>query len=216
MSNLFAFLRGFVDVKVIMWRERIAQHHHSEGGEWDLLPDDQPEKRVCHDVEFGWRAPYQWRENIIKKIILLHGMNIQWTNQTAVAVLPGAVFWLPIFERSLAWTSYHPSNMQKGSECTHFCHTPYLWLPIWEYMARALMSASSTKEKRRRIRKYSGIPNENPLTCAGEVYNQIYKATKEDLFFHQDPSQIDSENRQVMEQDLSAYGTQPQDPAEVP
>jgi hypothetical protein len=32
----------------------------------------------------------------------------------------------------------HLHNPNNPEDCTHFCHTPYLWMPIWHHLNRGM------------------------------------------------------------------------------
>ena len=111
-----------------------------------------------------WRAPHQWRDKIVRRIATDLKLPVRLTNWTrdmdghidhdvvhAERAQHGLLYWVPFqaasgerwelhgvtpAELSLHGKPEHP----KPATCepTHFCHTPLLWEPLWDGIARAI------------------------------------------------------------------------------
>ena len=105
-------------LKIVAWRETTAQHYDTAGG--DYHPD----------ANFTYCAPIKmadWRRPLMDQIL----------NITGVA-FPQQFDILPFHEYTSHLHDLHSSN---GDDCSHYCSTPSLWLPLWRTLRLAIDSA---------------------------------------------------------------------------
>ena len=108
--------------------------------------------------------PHQWREKLVMQLAADIGLPVRLTNVTRDMSLPGKVvaqrarhgllYWLPFNAASGERWELHGVQKEEvackaprckfprrakpaACEATHFCHTPLLWEPLWDGIARA-------------------------------------------------------------------------------
>jgi len=132
------YLKGFQDANLTMlaWRETSAQHIDSKGGHYGSVAKSQNCVPIHPDHQTGFRMPImqQAAENA----------GLQWTSlaEPDFSTRPvdketNEIVFLPFRDYTVPLHYLHPN------ECTHYCHTPYLWLPLWRSLRIALDRAVS-------------------------------------------------------------------------
>jgi hypothetical protein len=122
-------------LKILAWRETTAQHYDTPGGHY--LPDAN--FTYCAPMKPEHRNSADWRRPIIEQIV--NSTGIEYPQQLDI---------LPFYK----YTSYL-HDLHHGADCSHFCSTPSLWLPLWRVLRlaidRALVDATGTGDD---VRKY--------------------------------------------------------------
>ncbi|CAJ1935031.1 unnamed protein product [Cylindrotheca closterium] len=125
------YLQGFQDANLTMlaWRETSAQHIDSDGGHYGLEAKSKNCVPIHPDHQAGYRMPImqQAAENA----------GLQWRSLaepdfSAQDKETNEIVFLPFRDYTVPLHYLHPN------ECTHYCHTPYLWLPLWRSLRIAL------------------------------------------------------------------------------
>jgi hypothetical protein len=113
---------------LVLWREVTAQHFPTDDGSFDAF--HREEYTACRKIEhpgeedgsggIGWRnqvALEVWRELKIKHIV-----------------------YLPFYKATEPLYDTH-RKAKSGSllDCTHFCHFPMLWQPLWKGLAKEVL-----------------------------------------------------------------------------
>jgi hypothetical protein len=126
--RMLSFLErlGANERNLIMWREGTAQHFSTDDGTFD--PSRREEYTTCQKIEhpkegdsgIGWRnqvALEVWRELKIKHIVYVPFYKAtEPLYDTHKEVPPGALL-----------------------DCTHYCHFPMLWQPLWKGLAKGVL-----------------------------------------------------------------------------
>lgn len=138
------YLRGFVEdaknLTLLAWRETSAQHFDAQGGHFQKKTKCFPMRNVSDHGDGGFRLPLMRQA--------AHDAGLSWKstldanfssspeaeNQSELVLLPFRGYTVPLHY-------FHPG------ECTHYCHTPYLWLPIWRALRIALDRAVRLKQQ---------------------------------------------------------------------
>ncbi len=150
-SAMINYLRNFVgsNLTLLAWRETSSQHFDAKGGHYgrprasnECVPimnkktsDHQDDEQ---QEEEGFRMPLMRN---FSNHVGLSWKNVQDLNFTKQIVEPNELIFVPFREYTVPLDYLHPG------ECTHYCHTPYLWLPLWRNlriaMDRAIKNVSS-------------------------------------------------------------------------
>jgi hypothetical protein len=141
---------GGNDVKLVAWRETSSQHFNTSHGEYvkDIT------KQGCHPIR---QNPSTTRADNMIKAAKLANWTVAWADNAAFSTTPppyqqlaksrgvggnssnnsssnsggdqqgvlGELVILPF--RNFT----HDLHYMHGAECTHYCSSPHLWLPIW-------------------------------------------------------------------------------------
>jgi hypothetical protein len=123
-------LDGGNNVKLVAWRETSSQHFNTSHGEYAATPGLV--EQGCVPIR---HAPDTFRSDNMIKAAKLVNWTVQWANDPAFSTtLPprpslakGGVGELVIIPfRNFTHDLYYAH----GGECTHYCSSPHLWLPI--------------------------------------------------------------------------------------
>ena len=143
-TSLMSFLNAMKNEDVIvMHRESTAQHFDGHGGEHlDGTPLD-----VCvpNNAEFE-----SFRTRLLREVAAHCSVEVIETKElysrnTLSTHRDHHLYMIPFYNFTSKLFQLHPK------ECTHYCHTPFLWLPIWrhirlyfDYMNQSSMPKSDT------------------------------------------------------------------------
>ena len=132
-------------IPLIMYRENSVQHFKTSYGEFGLprvgLHGDRP-GRCGPLASRGGNVIYQWRDQRLRQWALDQGIDVvqldlappqpNGTMESRGAVVHRSknnttkeIVWLPFANTTAPHHTLHPE------ECTHYCHTPFLWYPLW-------------------------------------------------------------------------------------
>eukprot|EP00980_Cylindrotheca_fusiformis_P000866 scaffold227_cov97-Cylindrotheca_fusiformis.AAC.4 len=126
-----AYLRGFQNSNLTMlaWRETSAQHNDSPGGHYGLKKESDNCVPIKKGHEKGYRSAimqqaaqdtgFEWKN------IFDEGFSNRSQDGNELVFLPFREYTVPLHYM-------HPN------ECTHYCYTPYIWLPLWKSIRIAM------------------------------------------------------------------------------
>ena len=135
-KEMTQYLQAFKDTNLtlVAWRETSAQHFNSSGGHYGIKREGNKCVPLGSNGEVeaeGYRIP------LMKDAASMAGLS--WVNildpppdqaadtRNELVFLPYRNFTAPLYYM-------HPHD----AECTHYCHTPFVWLPIWRNIRLAL------------------------------------------------------------------------------
>lgn len=150
MGRFFDILRHYNhgNFTLLAYRESTAQHFDSPDG--DYYYQRNPNTTQCLPIRGGPNVG--WREPIVKeratnagfRVIRIDGPSIMALPrehpQNIMTPAPPEMVVLPFFNFTVPHHDLHPIEAGRNGEpdCTHFCSTPYLWLPVWRSLRLAL------------------------------------------------------------------------------
>jgi hypothetical protein len=134
MADVFDATRSG-SVQLLAFRETGAQHFNAVAGEWEIGSktfscDPWPEGSLSS-------KQFLWRERAVIRNAAKSGYRIVVADESLpsagpkrgsekeLVILPFYNFTIPLFD-------LHPG------ECTHFCSTPFLWMPVWRSLRLAM------------------------------------------------------------------------------
>lgn len=120
-------------LRLLAWRETSAQHWNATGGHYSVRNVRQP--YVCVPIANKKKAREGFRLPLLTAAAQSVGMkvlNALDSNFSSQPVNPDEMIVLPFREYTSELHYLH------DSECTHYCTTPYLWLPIWRSLRLAM------------------------------------------------------------------------------
>ena len=125
-------------IQLLAYRETTAQHFAAPWGEYGFQTNTSncvPLASYNGTVPFGWRDldTRHYAEQLGYTIVdptqpKLFQDSTNKNNDSSMELV-----WLPFRNYSGHFHDLHPSH-----ECTHYCHTPYLWYPLWRSLRRAM------------------------------------------------------------------------------
>jgi hypothetical protein len=147
MDVLFNTLQqyDYGNFTLLAYRESTAQHFDSPDG--DYYSQRNPNTTRCLPMRGG--PNLGWREPIVRSRAVAAGLRLVRAEDQIVlpprkeddsnGTLPEMVI-LPFFNFTVPHYDLHPIEAGKEGQpdCTHFCSTPYLWLPVWRSLRLAL------------------------------------------------------------------------------
>ena len=144
-SGLQSLMEGWKNMRfppLLAMRESSAQHFVATDGEYFLRDTDAPPRcGVLNKTDL-----FGWRDKMVVRIAEKHGIPLvkpsearnSPRNYNTTYRGPRNLVLLPFREFTSELHFMHP---QRGTDCTHYCSSPYLWLP-------ALRSLRIAVEKR--------------------------------------------------------------------
>lgn len=156
MQQLWEALYTFASHRftLLAFRETTAQHFDADGGDYHLAAaainstDGLPNR--C--VPMQWGSLAGWREAVVKEEATRAGFRVvgPFDDKPSTAkddTRPHVVV-LPFFNFTAEHPDLHPtipatvnsSNLTAAgaADCTHYCSTPFLWMPLWRSLRVAL------------------------------------------------------------------------------
>lgn len=129
-----------VKLKLLAWRQTTAQHFNASGGHFSASVRNHGCQPMYTELE-GFRLPAM--RQALKRVA-----NFSWTDmldtqhvdleQVANKSLNPEVVILPFRDFTRHMHDFHPVL----EDCTHYCHTPFMWLPIWRSLRLAVDRAA--------------------------------------------------------------------------
>lgn len=127
------------DVKLVAWRETSAQHFKIAGGHF---PTNQLKlasvigSQGCHPMQ---HFEDEYRIATVQRAANMSGygwrdMLTDTDEEMAKANNTPELIFLPFRNFSSAFWDLHASD----HDCSHFCSTPHLWMPIWRMLRLAM------------------------------------------------------------------------------
>jgi len=132
-------LRAYVDSNLTMvaWRQTSSQHFPTVGGHW--IPGA---KWTCGKMDQNDTLGYHWLDMVnASKVVGLPIVNAMDADFQEQPRSTNELVFLPYREYTA------PLHYMHAEDCSHYCSTPYIWLPIWRSlrfgMDRAVPKKSS-------------------------------------------------------------------------
>jgi hypothetical protein len=115
------------NLTLVAWRETSAQHFNSSGGYYKTRTG---EKCVpMRTGQEGFRMPLMKNASEAVGFSWRNAMDSDFMHQP---VERHELVFLPYRNYTVPLHYFHPT------ECTHYCHTPFVWLPIWRSLRLAI------------------------------------------------------------------------------
>ncbi len=137
MGNVFNATVSGSTLQLLAYRETSAQHFNGPAGEWQdgsiLFP--------CHPWLEGSQTSRQfgWRERAVQETATTAGYKLLVADETLPSHTTGhetdknkELVILPFYNYTVSMYFLHPN------ECTHYCSTPFLWMPVWRSLRLAM------------------------------------------------------------------------------
>jgi hypothetical protein len=109
---------------LLVWRETSAQHFNGTGGHYGPGVKDSATCVPVVDQLEGVRLPVLQQLTSIADIT-------NWNSTDTILFIPYRNFTLGLLHL------HNTDNLvgkDRGQDCSHFCHTPYVWQPIWYHL----------------------------------------------------------------------------------
>jgi hypothetical protein len=117
-------LQAYVDCNLTMvaWRQTSSQHFPTFGGHWYPEANEQ----VCGKMDQNDTLGYHWRDMLnASKVVGLSIVNAMDADIQRQPRLKNELVFLPYREYTA------PLHYMHTTDCSHYCSTPYIWMPIW-------------------------------------------------------------------------------------
>jgi hypothetical protein len=120
------------DISLFAYRETTAQHFDTPLGEWPAI--SKPSHNFTPLTETKRRDPlFGWRKRDILDAVNKSGFTFVPVDPSGKIPMPplllhsdkDEIAMLPFTEFTSDFHDLHPN------ECTHYCSTPHLWIPLW-------------------------------------------------------------------------------------
>lgn len=134
---LLVGLRRRTSLKLLAWRETSAQHWNTSGGYYySGGTDGEFARQPCTPIGsaeglLDFRLPLMTRAANDTGFRIRNVLDPSFPSS---ALGPGDLVVLPFREYSSVAHGLHPEE----GDCTHFCHTPFFWMPIWRTLRLAM------------------------------------------------------------------------------
>jgi len=134
-DSMKQYLQGYYDsnLTLLAWRETSAQHFDTVGGHYGMPTNTDKCTPKAGGTEQGYRMPIM--RSAAQQVGLVW-KSIEDTNFSALPLSKNDLVFLPFRKHTLPFHDLH-----SGAECTHYCHTPNLWLPLWRSIRLAFDQA---------------------------------------------------------------------------
>lgn len=131
-GEMASYLGGFRDsnLTLLAWRETSAQHVDGFGGHYRTAKEKK--SKICQPITSGKEG---YRKPLMQQAAMEAGL--KWKNLFDESFVNepaerDELVFLPFRNYTVPLHWLHPG------ECTHYCHSPYLWLPLWRNLRIAL------------------------------------------------------------------------------
>jgi hypothetical protein len=158
---------------LLAFRETTAQHFDAQGGDYHLAKEQEGSTMsngsnvMKRCVPMKWGPMAGWSNIVAEAEATKAGFQVLRTNNgyyhhdqpvmsinmTTAAFPRGELAILPFFNFTSEHYDLHPlaDEGDDTADCTHYCSTPYLWMPLWRSLRLALerkleLSPVMTKE----------------------------------------------------------------------
>jgi hypothetical protein len=114
--------------QLLVWRETSAQHFDSPGGHYG------PGMNSSQCVPTYGSRRHHWagvRLPILQQTTTVQNVST-WNSTDSILFIPYREFTKGLFH-------LHNAQQVNGKQdCSHYCHTPYVWMPIWWHLKRGV------------------------------------------------------------------------------
>ena len=136
------------NLKLLAWRQTSAKHFSPPGGHWTCTTSFEKSRHTSlYGNEDGYHLDNMHQSAFLNNFSFLNVFDPEFSSaepafRSYSSHRDGELIFLPYHDYTKALHYLHPG------ECTHYCSTPYLWLPIWRSLRVALDRASSCCKRR--------------------------------------------------------------------
>ena len=130
------------DLQLLVHRESTAEHYDSPGGDgyvWSQN-NDASKSHQCQPIDSSDTVAY-WRERSVAKAaqqagfdLITAGPDMPPYNETG----NNEVVALPYYYFTEKQYSMHPYQRDFVQDCTHYCSSPFLYMPLWRSLRFAM------------------------------------------------------------------------------
>ena len=120
---------------LVLFRETSAQHFDIANGMYKIGISVRSKK--CTALE--WTDMVGIRDRTVETAARHAGYDI--VTMVNATLRKGTMTMLPFHNFTAALHGSHPYDEEIGGECTHFCTTPLLWIPLWRTLRIAMDTA---------------------------------------------------------------------------
>jgi hypothetical protein len=164
MTTLLSTYKNSKKLKLVAWRQTTAQHFDTPGGFYfRMASSSNNNNNNCtaintttmdgtyyYDKEIGPNFYYDFMKKAIaaSNMTLLDAsdpnflLNIPVSSRSNKDSSTNEIVVLPYNEFTIPLHYLHPY------ECTHYCHHPHLWLPVWRWLRIALERTVAIENKK--------------------------------------------------------------------
>ncbi|CAB9527288.1 expressed unknown protein [Seminavis robusta] len=141
MLDLFRVVRLQNHVQLVAHRQTSAEHYDSPGGDWFQWYGNRDNlAQSCVPLAAGDDVA-GWRERAVSKAAADASYDIVLANSNMPAYPSGTgnseVVLLPYFDFTAKQYTMHPFRGD-SQDCTHYCSSPFLYMPIWRSLRLAM------------------------------------------------------------------------------
>lgn len=127
LNDFLKFLKRNGTQRMLLYRETSAQHFDADGGDWGLRTNSS--SKTCTAIRDFRSEAAGWREGKVVKAARAQGYRLvsaldlpAYDDDSAVPELVVLPWW--------NFTARH-FEMHPTEECSHYCSSPFLYLPLW-------------------------------------------------------------------------------------
>jgi hypothetical protein len=121
-------------LKLVAWRQTSSQHYNLPGGHYREGEVDWTDKCVPSGPDEGFRLPLLKAASVKTNYTMLDAFDAEF--QKLPRQSKDELVLLPFRDYTKPLHYLHPG------ECTHYCHDPHVWLPIWRSLRIAVDRAA--------------------------------------------------------------------------
>jgi hypothetical protein len=120
-------------------RETSGQHFGSDSGEYFYWYKQPNRSMTC--IPNPQTTVVGWREKVATAAAKANGFQVHMADDTLELPkkpqTPFELIWLPFLNYTSELHFFHPFY-REGTDCSHFCQSPYLWWPVWRSLRLAV------------------------------------------------------------------------------
>ena len=135
MQTFLTSLKMDSNFSLVLFRETSAQHYNIANGMYKIGISLRSKK--CTPLE--WTDMVGIRDRRVEMAARHAGYDI--VPMTNATLRKGTMTMLPFHNFTAALHGSHPYDEKIGGECTHYCTTPFLWMPLWRTLRIAMDTA---------------------------------------------------------------------------
>lgn len=141
MKALFQRVALQGDLQLLVHRESTAEHYDSPGGDgyvWSQN-NDASKSHLCQPINANDPVAY-WRERSVAQAAQQAGFDLITAGPSMPPYQDNAneVVVLPYYYFTERQYSMHPYQRDFVQDCTHYCSSPFLYMPLWRSLRFAM------------------------------------------------------------------------------
>ena len=139
LKSFFATIKANATFSLVLFRETTAQHFDLPGGMYSY---DDHNSNNCTPLE--WTKEVGYRDRVVRDAALEAGYEVSSPTNASL----GKLVMLSYHNFTVPLHNIHPTNHgafnnDTYGECTHYCSTPFLWMPLWRTIRISMDTAFS-------------------------------------------------------------------------